>query len=210
MNARFTPVIAPYAISLLLTSSCTFTKAQSAPLEKARANYSQTKTLQDQRRRAIEYLGSGNVSQAQNTFEEILKHQQQSPAKFKKLEVAHTLHDLGDCAIAQRNFNEAEKKYLEALQLLEKIKPSQEQRRLIADTLHSLSKVYSVQAQYAKAEPYLKRAIAYQDQSRHADLADSLEQYAHILDKLNKPAEAETARRQAVQHRAKHKKDAPP
>jgi len=195
---RFISRIAPYAISFILA------------VPSAHADYSQAKALQEQRRQAIEYLSSGNVSQARSTFEGILKRQQESPTKFKKLEIARTLHDLGDCAITQRNFNEAEKRYSEALQLLEKLKPSRDQRQLIADTLHSLGKAYSEQAQYLKAEPYLKRAIAYRDQLRHADLADSLEQYAHILDKLNKPAEAEKARRQAVQHRAKHNNGTPP
>lgn len=175
----------------------------------ADASQNPEKDLQAQKKQAIEYLSSGNASQAQAAFESILKSQQASPAKFKKLEVARTLHDLGDCASAQRSFDDAEKRYSEALQMLENIKPSQDQRMLLADTLHGLSKVYCEQEQYAKAEPCLKRALAYQDQSRHADLADSLEQYAHVLRKLNKPAEANTAMRQAAQHRTKHKNSAP-
>ncbi len=67
--------------------------------------------------------------------------------------------------------------------------------------------LYYAQSRYAEAEPLIKRALAIEEKAlgpEHPDVAQSLENYAALLRKTGRSAEAAKMEARAKAIRAKH------
>ena len=67
--------------------------------------------------------------------------------------------------------------------------------------------LYHAQGKYAEAEPLYRRALAIREKAlgpEHPDVAKTLENYAELLRKANRKAEAAEMRERAQAIRAKH------
>ncbi|MFQ5830675.1 MAG: tetratricopeptide repeat protein, partial [Candidatus Methylomirabilia bacterium] len=93
-------------------------------------------------------------------------------------------------AYQERRYAEAERSFQAALEAAQRL--GSQDRRLVT-SLSSLAELYSLQGQYAQAEPLLKQALAIREQAlgpEHPDVARSLEHYSALLRKMNRAAEA--------------------
>ncbi len=82
-----------------------------------------------------------------------------------------------------------------------------EQDARLATSLNHLASLYQDQGNYTQAEPLYKRALAIAEQasgSEYPDLATTLENYAELLRKTNRDAEAANPEARAQAIRAKH------
>jgi tetratricopeptide (TPR) repeat protein len=77
----------------------------------------------------------------------------------------------------------------------------------VAVSLNNLAKLYYAQGQYAQAEPLYRRALAIKEKAlgpEHPNVATTLANYADLLRKLDRTAEAETMEARAKAIRAAH------
>jgi tetratricopeptide (TPR) repeat protein len=77
----------------------------------------------------------------------------------------------------------------------------------VAVSLNNLAKLYYAQGQYAQAEPLYRRALAIREKAlgpEHPSVATTLANYAALLRKLDRTAEAETKEARAKAIRAAH------
>ena len=75
------------------------------------------------------------------------------------------------------------------------------------ENLNKLAGLYNNQGQYAKAEPFYKRALAIWEKAlgpEHPDVATTLENYALLLRNTGRPEEAEPLESRAESIRAKN------
>ncbi len=78
--------------------------------------------------------------------------------------------------------------------------------------LNNLALLYKAQGRYAEAEPLYKRSLAIDEKAlgpEHPAVATSLENYAALLRKTGRGAEAENKEARAKAIRAKHAKENP-
>ncbi len=81
-----------------------------------------------------------------------------------------------------------------------------------ASALHQLAHVYDAQGKHAKAEPLFRRALAIQEKAlgpEHPKVAQHLEDYAALLRKMEREAEASKMEARAKAIRAKHAEQNP-
>jgi len=97
---------------------------------------------------------------------------------------------------------EAERLFNEALAIQQTLPNSP----ALARTLYGLARLRTNQGKYSDAEPLFKQAIAIQEKSipEHPDFADTLDAYADLLNKTNRLADADNARRRAELVRLTH------
>jgi tetratricopeptide (TPR) repeat protein len=75
-----------------------------------------------------------------------------------------------------------------------------------------MGEVYLAQGKYTEAEPLYQRALAIVEKAlgpEHSDVATVLENYAALLHKLNRDAEADKMEARAQAIRAKHAQENP-
>jgi tetratricopeptide (TPR) repeat protein len=111
---------------------------------------------------------------------------------------------LGEKALQEGRLARAEKYFLEALSEAENSGASEE---LLAASLNNLAAVYRAQGKYAQAEPLYQRALGIYETAlgpEHPHVADTLENYADLLRKMERDAEAEEMEKRAKAIRAKH------
>ncbi len=83
----------------------------------------------------------------------------------------------------------------------------------MAQSLHNLAVLYNAQGKYVEAEPLYQRALAIREKAlgpEHPAVATVLENYAALLHKLNRDAEADKMEARAQAIRAKHAEENPP
>ena len=107
----------------------------------------------------------------------------------------------GEKAFQEKRYAEAEELYLTALKEAENFGP---QEPHLVQTATLLAQLYRKQDKHGEAEPLFQRALAAQEKAlgpRHPYLATSLENYADILGKTKRKAEAQEvkARAKAIQ-----------
>ena len=111
--------------------------------------------------------------------------------------------DAGRQAYEQADYAEAEKLLLAALKEAEKL----DEQDALATSLNNLGALYNTQGKYAEAEPLLKRSLATWEKAvgpEHPDVAMGLQNYAELLRKTNREAEAKKMESRAEAIRAKH------
>ena len=118
------------------------------------------------------------------------------------MDVAATLNNLGILHKMHGQYAAAEPYLTRALAIKEQLLgPNDSEVGLSA---HNLGLLYVAQERYDQAEPLLRRAVAVREQQPESlDLAKSLEQYAGVLRKRGRPAEAEPLEARAKAIRAK-------
>jgi len=130
-------------------------------------------------------------------------------------DAATSLNNLADLYRGQREYAQAEPLYQRSLSIREKaLGPNHPD---VASTLNSLAELYIAQGKYAAAEPLLKRALAIWEKALgpdHPNLAISLEislkDYAELLMKTDRAAEAAKLVAHANAIRAKYPEKNPP
>jgi len=122
----------------------------------------------------------------------------QAVSKFgnDSIEAARVRHELGNCAVELHDYKEAESAYREALSVVES-KPDQqgELQLLLAD----YAQMYAATARLKEAEPLLSRACELASKAAGGDAQRQrkiMEDYARLLYKLNKTAEADAIYKQ--------------
>ena len=83
----------------------------------------------------------------------------------------------------------------------------------MAISLNNLALLYRAQGKYTEAEPLFRRALAVWEKAlgpEHPNVAMALENYAALLRKTNRAAEAAKLEARAQAIRAKHAKENPP
>ena len=88
-----------------------------------------------------------------------------------------------------------------------------EQDQHIATSLNKLAALYYTQGKYVQAEPLYQRSLAILQKAlgpEHPNLASSLENYARLLRKMDRNAEAKKLEARAEAIRAKHAQENPP
>ena len=116
----------------------------------------------------------------------------------------------GTEAYQRGQYAEAEKQALAALQEAEKFGPNDQR---FAISLLFLGRVYQDQGQYSRAEPLYQRSLAIWEKalgSEHPNVATGLENYAKLLRKTNREAEAAKLEARAKAIRDKHAAQNPP
>ncbi len=112
--------------------------------------------------------------------------------------------EAGGKAYRSGQYAEAEKLLLVALKEAEKF--GELDGRLIY-SLNDLAELYRAQGKYAEAEPFFRRVLAILEKAlgpEHPDVATTLENYAVLLRKTNRDAEAAKMEARAKTIRAKH------
>ncbi len=112
-------------------------------------------------------------------------------------------------AYQQADYAQAEKLFLAALKEAEKFG---DQDPRLAASLNNLAELYRAQGKYTQAEPLYRRALAIWEKTlgpEHPDVATDLENYAALLHKLNRAAEADKMKARAQAIRAKHAQEIP-
>src|SRR5215472_15865496 len=110
----------------------------------------------------------------------------------------------GKSAYQQGRYTEAEKLFEAALKEAEGFGP---QDLDVATSLNNLAVLYSAQGKYVEAEPLFKRALAIQEKAlglEHPDVAATMENYAALLSKTKREAEAAQVEANARRIRAMH------
>ena len=110
---------------------------------------------------------------------------------------------LGEKALQEGRLARAEKYFLEALSEAENSGASED---LLAASLNNLAAVYRAQGKYAQAEPLYQRALGIYETAlgpEHPHVADTLENYADLLRKMERDVEAEEMEKRAKAIRAK-------
>ncbi len=110
---------------------------------------------------------------------------------------------LGERALEEARYDEAEKMFLACLSDAENFGESDERLPL---SLNNLAWLYRLQGKYAEAEPLYQRALGIYETAlgpEHPHVADTLENYADLLRKMERDAEAEEMEKRAKAIRAK-------
>lgn len=106
------------------------------------------------------------------------------------MDVAATLNNLGVLHKMYGQYAAAEPYLTRALAIKEKLLGSD--HREVGLSLRHLASLYMAQERYEQAEPLLRRALAIRErEAEDGDLAKILEEYAGLLRKTNRAAEAE-------------------
>ena len=82
----------------------------------------------------------------------------------------------------------------------------------MATSLNNLGLLYKTQGRYNEAEPFYKRSLAIREKAlgpAHPNVAKGLENYAALLRKMNRDAEAKNMEARAKVIRAKHARENP-
>jgi tetratricopeptide (TPR) repeat protein len=105
--------------------------------------------------------------------------------------VASVLNNLGLLRKAQGNYSEGENYLTRALKIWQNSSPASSLD--IAKASANLATVYTLEGKYSLAEPLCKTSLAAREHllgANHPDVASSLENYAELLNKTNRPIEA--------------------
>ncbi len=107
-------------------------------------------------------------------------------------------HDSGWAAFKEKNYVEAEKQFMQALQEAEKFSPNDPRLRL---TLNNLAETYRDQKRHSEAEPFYKRLLAMDEKAlgpEHPSVAASLNNLANNYRLRGMYAEAEPLYKRAL------------
>lgn len=146
------------------------------------------------------YAVQGKYVEAEPLYGRALKIYQSARGE-ESLDVAATLNNLGVLHRMHGQYSEAEPYLKRALAIKEKLLGPMHQD--VALSAKNLAMVYFVQGRYEQAESLFRRALAIREQEPDTlDLAKSLEDYAGVLRKLQRQADAERLEARAKAIRA--------
>jgi tetratricopeptide (TPR) repeat protein len=143
---------------------------------------------------ALLYQSQGRDDDAEQAYLRALALTERSFGKEHPL-VASRLDDLALLYQSQGRYALAEPLYLRALEILEK-----NQSRALDGPLGDLALFYEAQERYGEAEPFYRKALAWTEQTfgpRSRRLVPILENYASLLRRLHREAQAEPLERRA-------------
>lgn len=156
-------------------------------------------------RLAESYSEQGNYAEAQLVYERILV-KRMNELGGNNIELVDDLNNLAGILCVQGKFNQAEPFMRRAVAIIEKHKPQDALR--LADALSMLAEDYSRQEKHCDALPLIERALKLRQDNlgaQHRDVADTLNDYARTLKKLDRKAEADKVYAQAHAILAKRK-----
>lgn len=150
------------------------------------------------------FYNATNDSRAESSFLDALERRR------KGLGDAHPDTGYTEGKLASLYYKQG--RYLEAAQYFNQALKSQQDLPSspdLAQTLYGLARLYGDQGKYDEAEPRFKQALAIQEKAipEHPDFADTLDGYAGLLDKTDRPAAAAQARSRAERVRQIHRKE---
>src|SRR6185295_10997516 len=147
------------------------------------------------------YVAQGKFGEAEPLYLRALAIYQ-SARGTEHMDVAATLNNLGILHKMHGQYRDAEPYLTRALVIKEKVLgPGHAEVGL---SLHNLALLYVAEERYDQAEPLLRRALAIREQGAESlDLARTLEQYAGVLRKEGRSAEADPLEMRAKGIRAR-------
>ncbi len=118
--------------------------------------------------------------------------------------VAALLNNLAEVYWTQKRYTDAERDFRRALGILRKVLAPDHPS--IATVLNGLANVYRDQGRLSAADSLYRRAIQIREKlgPDNADLATSLSDYAELLDRMGRAADAKAARARAAKIRSAH------
>ncbi len=153
---------------------------------------------------AMLYRIQGRYAEAEPLFVRALLIREQA-LEPDHPDMALSLNNLGGLYRLQGKYDQAEPLLLRALAIREsKLGPEHPH---VSYSLTDLGLLYYAQGKYSAAEPLLRRALAIRKQvlgSGHPDVAEALENYADLLQKMNRQGESAELDAQARTIRAKY------
>ena len=149
------------------------------------------------------FLARGEHAAAEGVYQKSVAAQS-GAAAGEQPRLAYTLNQLGMAYLHQKKFEDALAAFRRAAEVGEK-SPSPDVEQLHTSFTFASGVLYQ-QGKYAEAEPLARKAVTLREQAlgpEHPELAKSLEEYALVLRKLKREAEADAAEARAKAIRAK-------
>jgi tetratricopeptide (TPR) repeat protein len=147
------------------------------------------------------YYGQGKYDEAGDAYEH-------ARAIFEKVlgpdhpNMARVLNNLAEVYWRQERYADAERDFLRTLDILRKLLAPDHPS--LATPLNGLANVYRDEGRYPAADSLYRRAIQIEEKAGHDDdaLAESLSDYADLLDRMGRAADAAVMRGRAAKIRA--------
>lgn len=153
--------------------------------------------------RAGALRGLGRVLTARNEFTQADALLQQAEALYRSIgaeaDIAMTLRDRGQLALARGDYAQAETLHRASLDLLRRLHG--ERHRDVADAQGRLGMMLNRHGRYREAEPLLRQALELHREllpPGHTDIAADLSRLGNVLRNLGEPDQAEALYREAL------------
>jgi Tfp pilus assembly protein PilF len=160
-------------------------------------------------RLAESYYQQGDFQAAEKLYERILALREKEGGENSSA-IVSDLNNLAGVLCVQAKFEKAQAHVERALALLEANEPDNYLK--LADCLNTLAGIHYQQEKYEVCEPFLTRALELRTKvlgENHPDIADNLRDYAKLLRKTNRLADAERVylKAKAILSKSRKKKD---